>query len=98
MKENALESNASVSEEPSPEAYVTESETSCDAKEVNTTESLEAIEGDKYTQTREISHQSNMDSPRKLIQENNAPESETTSNIQLEQERESKETIPCSSK
>jgi hypothetical protein len=39
-----------------------------------------------------------MDSPRKLIQENNAPESETTSNIQLEQERESKETIPCSSK
>jgi hypothetical protein len=46
MKENALESNASVSEEPSPEAYVTESETSCDAKEVNTTESLEAIEGD----------------------------------------------------
>jgi hypothetical protein len=43
------ESNASVSEEPSPEEYVTESETTHGAKEVNTTESLEAIEGDKDT-------------------------------------------------
>jgi hypothetical protein len=87
------ESNASVSEEPSPEEYVTESETTRGAKEVNITESLEAIEGDKDTQTREIPNQSNMDSPGKLIQENNAPESETTSDIQPEQEsKEMKDT------
>jgi hypothetical protein len=92
------ESNASVSEEPSPEEYVTESETTHGAKEVNTTESLEAIEGDKDTQTREISNQSNMDSPGKLVQENIAPENKTTSDIQPAGIKRNEGHRPCSSK
>ncbi|TVU33523.1 hypothetical protein EJB05_25346 [Eragrostis curvula] len=85
------ESNVSISEEPSPEHYATENETACDTTEVNITESLEEIEGDKGPKTREISNESNMDSAGKSTQENNVSESEPTSDIQLEQELESEE-------
>ncbi|GJM90123.1 hypothetical protein PR202_ga06372 [Eleusine coracana subsp. coracana] len=71
------ESKASVSEEPSPQDYVTESEATSDSKEVNTTESSE--------KTREILDQNSMNSAGKSTQENNAPESEPTSEIQPEE-------------
>ncbi|GJN18915.1 hypothetical protein PR202_gb06127 [Eleusine coracana subsp. coracana] len=68
---------ASVSEEPSPQDYVTESEATSDSKEVNTTESSE--------KTREILDQNSMNSAGKSTQENNAPESELISQIQPEE-------------
>ncbi|XP_062224166.1 uncharacterized protein LOC133922728 isoform X2 [Phragmites australis] len=85
------ESNVCVSEEPSPEDYITESETNCDTQEVNITESSEVIVGDKDIKTREISGQSNMVFVGESTQENIVPESEPTADIRPVQEPESED-------
>ncbi|XP_062218102.1 uncharacterized protein LOC133918305 [Phragmites australis] len=85
------ETNACVSEEPSPEDNITESETTCDTQEVNITESSKAIGGDKDTETEEVSDQSNMDFAGESTQENNVPKSEPTADIESVQEAESEE-------
>ncbi|KAL6629207.1 hypothetical protein ACP70R_028972 [Stipagrostis hirtigluma subsp. patula] len=87
---NPQESNAFISEEPSLEDHITESETPCETQEVDNTESSEAIEGDKDTITREISDQSNMAFAGEPAQENNAL-SEPTADIKSAAEPESEE-------
>jgi hypothetical protein len=70
------ESNACVSEEPSQEDHIKESETSFDNQEVNITESSEVIDGHKDIITGGISGQNNTTSAGDSAEESNVPEGE----------------------
>ncbi|CAD6248189.1 unnamed protein product [Miscanthus lutarioriparius] len=85
------ESNTCVSEEPSQEDHIKESETSCDNQEVNITESSEVIDGHKDIITGGISDQSNTASAGGSAEESNVPEGEPPADIQAVQDLGSEE-------